>query len=77
MGTFTSNGKEYQQPAVPAEFAHGTTRAKAWTRGWSRAIWMNGPVFKRYKTVSLQLAFEAGFRAAREQRRAAGEQVQG
>lgn len=77
MGTFTSDRKEYHQPAVPATFDKPSL-AKAWAKGWLLGIWANGPVYaNRYKRPLVQAAFDAGHHAARKQRRAAGETVNG
>ncbi len=78
MGTFTSDRKEYHQPPVPADYDGKPSLAKAWKMGWARGIWANGPAWAdRYKKPALQAAYFAGHHAARDQRRAAGEQVHG
>ncbi len=78
MGTFTSDRKEYHLAGVPADYDGKPSLAKAWKMGWHRGIWANGPAYRhRYKRPALQAAYEAGHHAAREQRRAAGEQVNG
>lgn len=75
MGTFTSSGKEYHQPAVPADYDGKPGLAKAWKVGWNRGIYSDFAVFKTYRRGAYQAAHDAGLKAARDQRRAAGEQV--
>jgi hypothetical protein len=71
MAAYSSQGKPYQQPAVPAE--HNGLNGKAFLRGWHRGIWHDTPAGPYYKSRSLQAAFEAGHAEARRVRLANGD----
>lgn len=75
MGTFSSARNEYQDPAVPAEFAGGRNLRNAFMRGWVRGIWHGQAGGAAYSRPNMQRSFEAGNAAAVAARRERGEQI--